>query len=150
MMTARMSTFVLVIGAMNAIFCGACDSPAGTKITDRDLRIWRNTVSPDGRSRIVIYQHDTGALGYGRVFWAVTPANVDSVDLTKFKLPDGYRAEGWTVENELKVSRWQPYYGIRDNREIREGDLFNGIEVKFVENNSAYALPGYEEPTSAR
>jgi hypothetical protein len=94
----------------------------------------------------VIYQHDTGALGYGRVFWAVTPENLNGTDLTKFELPDGYRAEGWTDDGELEISKWKPYYGIRDSRDVNEGDLFNGIKVRIVKNDSTYALPGYEEP----
>src|SRR5258708_6641713 len=132
----------LIIGIIGA----GCGNPPTTKITDDDLRIWRNTLSPNGRFRIVIYQHDTGALGYGRVFWAVTAENLDGTDLRKFKLPDGYRAEGWTNDSALEVSKWQPYYGISDSREIQDGDLFNGIRVKMVENNSTYELPGYEEP----
>lgn len=148
---ARVRRLLLLTGAIVSIFCVACGAASsGTKITDGDLKIWLNSVSPDGSSRIVIYQHDTGALGYGRVFWAVTPAELTDTDLTKFRLPDGYRAEGWGDSGELKISKWQPYYGIRDGREIRDGDLFNGIKVKMIENNSEYALPGYKEPTSNR
>jgi hypothetical protein len=131
---------------MLGMLCAGCGKPPGTKIKDNDLKVWRNTLSPDGRHRIVIDQHDTGALGFGRVFWAVTPGELDGTDLTEFKLPDGYRAEGWTDDGHLEISTWKPHYGIRDSRDINEGDLFNGVKVRMVENNSTYALPGYEEP----
>lgn len=144
----RVRGLVLAAIGFIAISCASADEPVGTFITDADLKIWRNEPSPNGNSRIVVYQHDTGALGYGRVIWTVTPANIDGLDLAKFKLPDAYRAEGWTNESDLQVSKWNPYYYLQDYRELRDGDFFNGVKVKLVENNSKYELPGYEEPTS--
>jgi hypothetical protein len=139
--------FVVAFFAIVGASVIACGTSAATKISDKDLRVWRNTLSPKGGSRIVIYQHDTGALGYGRVFWAVTPADIENIDLANFKLPDGYRAEGWTRDGDLQVSKWQPYYGIRDKRTLNEGDSFNGQTVRLVPNDSKYELPGYQEPT---
>jgi hypothetical protein len=142
----RLTTIILTVCLLIGTAGAGCGDAPGTKITDDDLKVWRNTLSPNGRNRIVIYQHDNGALGYGRIFWSVTAENVNGIDLSRFTLPDGYRAEGWTADNELEVSKWQPYYGIRESREIRNGDLFNGVKVRMVENNSTYPLPGYEEP----
>lgn len=147
---ARVRIYILLFGAVMAVFCAACSDPPGAKISDPDLRIWSNSISPNGRSRIVIYQRDIGALGYSRVFWAVTAAEPADADLAKFRLPDGYRAEGWSDAGELKVSKWQPSYGIHDSREIRDGDSFAGVKVKMVENNSTYELPGYEEPKNTQ
>ncbi|MGB7068844.1 MAG: hypothetical protein WBD22_05070 [Pyrinomonadaceae bacterium] len=146
----RVRRLVLVAIGCIAISCASADEPVSTFITDSDLKIWRNEPSPNGNSRIVIYQHDMGALGYGRVISTVTPANIDGLDLARFKLPDAYRAEGWTNESDLQVSKWNPYYYLQDFRELHDGDFFNGVKVKLVENNSEYELPGYEEPSSNR
>ncbi len=134
----------LAIGLV-AISCVSADETVGTYVGNPDLKIWRNTLSPNGSFRIVIYQHDKGALGYGRVIWTVTPANLDRVDLTKFKLPDGYRTENWTKDSDLEISRWEPYYFLQDYRELRDGDSFHGVSVRLIENKSKYELPGYEE-----
>ena len=146
----RVRNFVLLAMGFIAISCAYSDETEGTFITDSDLKVWKNQLSPNGNFRIVIYQHDTGAFGYGRVLWTVTPADIDGLDLTKFKLPDGYRAEGWTKESVLQISEWKPYYYLQDYRELRHGDKFNGALVELIDNNSDYALPGYEEPPSNR
>jgi hypothetical protein len=73
-----LSVVFVAIGLIT-ISCALADKPVGTRITDSDLKIWRNEISPNGNSRIVIYQHDTGAFGYGRVIWTVAPANAVGV-----------------------------------------------------------------------
>jgi hypothetical protein len=139
--------FAVVLVAVVCVSVIACGSSTATRIWNRDIKVWRNTLSPKGDARIVVYQHDTGAAGYGRVFWAVTAANTENVELDNFTLPDGYRADGWTQDGRLQVSKWQPYYDIRDNRILNEGNIFNGQIVSLVDNDSKYELPGYEEPT---
>lgn len=146
----RLRNFVLLAMGFIAISCAYSEVTEGTFITDSDLKIWKNELSPNGNFRIVIYQLDTGGFGYGRVLWTVTPGDINGIDLTKFKLPDGYRAEGWTKESVLQISKWKAYYSLQDNRELRDGDSFNGALVELIENNFEYALPGYEEPTSSR
>ncbi len=95
----------------------------------------KNTLSPNGESRIIVYHYDNGATGYSRAFWAITPEKFQDYNLVEYELPDGYKTEGWTNENEIMISKWKPYYYIEEKVDIKTGDLFNGVKVKLVENS---------------
>ena len=109
-------------------------------MSDPDIVVLENVLSPNKDFRILIYQFDAGAFGYSRVFWAVTPEATQGVNISKFILPDGYRAEGWTEQNELTISEWQPYYHIQDAVELRTGDSLHGVKVEVIVNDSNYPL----------
>ena len=44
----RVPSISVAVGLLIAILGFGCGDPPGTKITDDDLKIWRNTLSPDG------------------------------------------------------------------------------------------------------
>ena len=85
---------------------------------------------------MLIYRFDAGAFGDGRVFWAVTPADATKPNLVNYELPDGYKANGWTADNELIVEKWEPYYYRQKLGELKTGDTFNGVKVKLVESTA--------------
>jgi hypothetical protein len=104
------------------------------RVSDENFIMLENVLSPNGKNRILIYQYDNGGFGYGRAFWAAVPSDFQNLNLVEYELPDGYKTEGWTSENELKISKWKPYYYIEKEVDIKTGDVFKGIKVKLVEN----------------
>jgi hypothetical protein len=100
---------------------------------DRDFILLDAIVSPNNQHTLVIYQYDIGALGETRVWWAVTGIEYQNVNLAKYELPDGYEGIGWSKENDLLVSKWEPYYYRTKLGELNTGDTFNGVKVKLVE-----------------
>jgi hypothetical protein len=49
-----------------------------------------------------------------------------------YELPDGYTTNGWTVDDESIVEKWEPYYYRQKLCELKDGDIFNGVKVKMV------------------
>jgi hypothetical protein len=44
-------------------------------------------------------------------------------------LPDGYKAAGWTEENEARIEKWEPYYYKSEEVELKSGDTFLGVKL---------------------
>ena len=99
-------------------------------------------MSPNVELRLLEYQYDIGALGYSRIWWAVTPLRFEGLDLTPYEMPYGYMAVGWSPANELLVESWKPYYysdctvafsgftmQLCTPPTLSTGDLFQGARV---------------------
>lgn len=112
------------------------DEEAERRASDQHFILLGNELAPDGMSRIITYQYDTGAFGYSRTWSAITPESFQELNLVKFELPDGYIAEGWSPENELLISKWIPYYfaeGEVRKVELETGDKLHGRKIRIVE-----------------
>src|SRR5438105_2276742 len=92
------------------------------RATDPDFILLENIVSANQQFRILVYHYDTGAFGYSRAFWAVTPLDYHKLNLADYELPDGYEAKGWSEQNELLVQKWEPYYYRQKLGELKTGD----------------------------
>lgn len=121
--------------ALTATICGlavwANHVPA-SYVTDPDFVLLDEIPSKDKAHVLLIYNYDTGALGYSRVFWAVVPAEHRALNLNNYRLPDGYKGVGWTSSSELIVQQWEPYYYIENYRNIKNGDTYLGVKVKLI------------------
>jgi hypothetical protein len=115
------------------------------RISDPDFIMLENIPSPNEQHRILIYHYDTGALGYSRAWWAVTPSAYQDLDLTDYELPDGYMAKGWSSQNDLLVEKWEPYYYRQKLGELKTGEVFQGVKVKLLE--SANSKTGKDSDT---
>ena len=106
--------------------------------TNSDFVLIEDIESPNREFQIVIYNFDIGALGYSRVFWAIVPMKNINVNMAKYLLPDGYKAIGWTEQNELLIEKWEPYYYKQKEVDLKTGDFYLG--VKLVVN---YEIPPF-------
>lgn len=90
-----------------------------------------DVASPDKNHRMLTYQFDTGALGYSRVFWAIIPADADTVklNLVKFLFPDGYKAKHWLPTGEAVIEKWESYYYKNEEVDLRTGDTYLGVKL---------------------
>jgi hypothetical protein len=101
------------------------------KLSDPNLIVISDSLSPDKRYKYITYKFDNGGFGYSRVFWSVL--KIDEVNLDLGVLPDGYKAVGWTDLNEVIIEKREPYYGIRKGFRLETGDNFNEITIRIVE-----------------
>jgi len=135
-LTLTLSLSVLGSGCLLSLF----DKETERRATDEHFILLGNEVAPDGKSRIIVYQDDTGAFGYSRVWWAITPESFRELNLAKFELPDGYIAEGWSPEGELLISKWTPYYfaeGEERKVELDTGDMVHERKIRIVEKKES-------------
>lgn len=118
--------------------------------TDEAFVLRASHPSPDDRLVFLVYQYDIGALGFSRLWWAVTPADYAGINLVPFELPDGYQAVGWTPTGELQVRPWTPYYDKERTRTLRSGDEFGGVRIDLLPALEEGKPPGWALPGSAR
>jgi hypothetical protein len=97
--------------------------------TNSDFILIEDIESPNREFQIVIYNFDIGALGYSRVFWAIVPMKNINVNMAKYLLPDGYKAIGWTEQNELLIEKWEPYYYKQKEIDLKTGDFYLGVKL---------------------
>lgn len=102
------------------------------KLTDPSLVILDQKISPDQKFQFFMYNFDTGAFGYSRVFWSVLKNDSTIISLEKGILPDGYKALGWTEGNELILEKWEPYYYKSEEVELADTNTFNGVSLKLI------------------
>jgi hypothetical protein len=86
--------------------------------------------SNDNKFKIIEYQFDHGAFGYSRIFWAITPAKNEKLNLGEYLLPDGYKALSWTAHNEAVIKKWKPYYYKNKEVDLKTGDIFNNVKIR--------------------
>ena len=129
----RFLTIVLLL-VFSLTACGIFDKEE-RRVTDDAFIMMENMPSPDGQHRILVYQYDTGAFGYSRVWWAITPNEYRNLNLADYEIPDGYKIVGWSNEGESLVSKWEPYYYRQKLGELNTGDLFKGVKVRLVQKS---------------
>jgi len=78
---------LLPIVLLLAFSITACDifDKEERRVTDDAFIMMEDIVSPDRQHRILVYQYDTGAFGYSRVWWAVTPNEYRDLNLMRIK-----------------------------------------------------------------
>lgn len=108
----------------------SCDSGPDHYRTDKDFVLISEVVSNDKKFKIVEYQFDHGGFGYSRVFWAITPADNEKLNLGDYLLPDGYKALSWTNDNEAVIEKWEPYYYKNKEVDLKTGDTFNDVKIR--------------------
>lgn len=107
----------------------------GTEVrrsTDKDFILLESEISSNQKSTLLVYQYDTGALGFSRKWWAVVPVKYDDKNLAEYELPDGYKAIGWADNGDLLVKKWEPYYYLDENIDLVTGDFLNGVRMKII------------------
>ena len=114
----------------------SCGSKNVKHVSDSDFVLVTREPSPGGRSTLLVYKYNTGALGYSRLWWAVTPSSYDGLDLSDYELPDSYEAIGWSSSGELLVRKWHPYYYLQGDTTLTTGESLHGVVVRVVEDTS--------------
>jgi hypothetical protein len=66
-------------------------------------------------------------------FGRLLPSSIQILIWQKHELPDGFRAKGWSNQNELLVEKWEPYYYRQKLGDLKTGDTFNGVTVNLIE-----------------
>jgi hypothetical protein len=100
------------------------------RATDDGFSMLEDKVSPDKKHRLLVYHYDTGAFGYSRAFWAVTPADYQNINLADYELPDRYMGEGWSEDGELLIKKWEPYYYPDEYIELETGAELYGVRIR--------------------
>lgn len=105
-------------------------------VSDSDFVMRENTLSPDGRHRLITFQIDRGAFGDGIGRAAITPPEYENLNLAKYEIPLCYESFGWTDANELIVSveEYSPNITICEPKqyELKTGDILQGVKVQVV------------------
>jgi hypothetical protein len=99
-------------------------------LRDSSFVLLNEQVSPSERFICYEYQFDNGGFGYSRVFWSVIENDPEQTKLEKGLLPDGYKAIEWTINDELVIEKWDPYYFKDKEVLLNSGDEFNGVKLK--------------------
>jgi hypothetical protein len=129
-------TFILAAMVLTVLFgLPSCESKNMRRVSDPGFILVKREPSPDNRFALLIYKYDTGALGYSRLWWAVTPSSYDSIDLSEYELPDSYKAVGWSSSGELLVSKWHPHYYPQGDTTLTTGEFLHGLVVRVVEGS---------------
>lgn len=142
-MTVRKKIFIVVmlLAAVLVVSYFFVDEEQERHITDSGFIMLENTLSPNQQNRILVYHYDIGATGYSRAFWAITPTDFQTLNLSPYELPDGYMAAGWSDEGELLVKKWEPYYYRQKFGELATGNFFKGVKVQLVEAEESMKSP---------
>ncbi len=110
-----------------AIYLVSSDPPIYS--TDSNFRLISEVESRDDNFKIIEYNFDTGAFGYSRNFWAIVPKEHSDINLRNYQLPDGYKAIGWTSQNQAKIISWDPYYRVERSKDLESGEMINGVQI---------------------
>ena len=100
-----------------------------TYVGDSDFVMRENTLSPNGKYRIIEYDIDIGAWGF-RGAMAITPSDYQDLNLAKYKIPRCYTAFGWTDASELIIAMEDCKSYKQD--ELKTGDIFQDVKVQVV------------------
>jgi hypothetical protein len=125
---------IVLLLAFSVTACDVFDKEK-RRVTDDAFILLENLPSPNGQYRILVYHYDTGAFGYSRVWWAVTPNEYRELNLADYEIPDGYKTVRWSNEGELLVSKWEPYYYRQKLGELNTGDVFKNVNVRLVQKS---------------
>ncbi len=104
-------------------------------LTDPDVIVLDNAVSPDGRHVAVTYRYDIGALGYSEAVAAVLPADRMDGNLNAYALPRGFKAIGWNPDGALVVRvNILPYVHSREEIEMTSPEA-HGVRLSLVKED---------------
>ena len=98
--------------------------------TSKNFVLLEDSVSPDKSKIYYHYTFDQGGSGYSRSFWAVTDTESEIKNLEEYIIPDGYKAVGWTQENELILEEFDPTYYKDKDVELMTGTDFQGVRLR--------------------
>jgi hypothetical protein len=93
---------LLLVGAI-AVGLYYLRSQWGERLTRKDIVIDRKLESPNGSMLLIDYRFDLGAVGYSATREVVVPVQQVEAELTPFRLPEKYDANGWEADNTLTV-----------------------------------------------
>ena len=102
-------------------------------LTESDLIILSDSISPNKKYKYYEYQFDKGGLGYSRIFWSVIENRKNKNDLGKGLIPEGYKIISWNEKNELILSKWNPKSELKTLSELKNGTIINGIKINIAE-----------------
>ena len=134
---------LLFLTFLIAILSSCSDEKKGHYLTDNNLNLLEDSISPNDKFKYFTYQFDNGGLGYSRVFWAATKKTNDAINLLDYKIPDGYKIVGWDENSKLILQEWEPYYYKAEEVNLITGSHFRNIElivkeIKTVPNNGEH------------
>jgi len=104
--------------------------------TDKDFILISDSISPNEKYKYYEYQFDNGGLGYSRIFWSVTKNDNAKKNLFDGKIPDGYKIKGWSINNELILEKWEPYYYKAKEVELTSNSIFKGVKIIVTEKQN--------------
>ena len=120
-----MKIWLFIIGTILLI---SCNSKPPEYLSDKDIVILEEKISPNKKHKIISYVFDHGAFDYSRTYWAIIPSNFDkTAALNDYIIPDGYKAIDWNFANEAIVKKWNPYYYKDKEIELKSGDKFKNV-----------------------
>lgn len=102
-------------------------------LSNSKLVLLRTEKAPNGNHAFYEYQFDNGGFGYSRIFWSVKTSDSTSLNLEKGLLPDCYKIVRWTADNDLLIKRWTPYYAVKNDMKLSNGDEINGVTIKVID-----------------
>jgi len=105
-------------------------------VTDDGFILLEDKPSPDRKHLLLAYRYDTGAFGYSRTFWAVTPPDYQNINLADYKIPDRYIAEDWSEGGELLIKKWEPYYYPDEYVDLKTEDELYGVRIRLITEGS--------------
>ena len=124
-------------------------------VSDSDFIMNKNTLSPDGKHRILEYQYDQGAFGESRGWTAITPPEYQNLNLVKYEIPHCYESFGWTDINEIIISMGNSETSVRkvpcdsrDQYELKTGDTVQGVKVQIVNAENFLLKQGIKRATT--
>jgi len=101
-------------------------------LTEPNLIILTDSISPNLKHKYYEYQFDKGGLGYSRIFWSVLENSKKENDLGKGLIPEGYKIVGWNKINELILTKWNPTSELKTVSELKSGTIINGIKINLA------------------
>jgi hypothetical protein len=106
-------------------------------VTDSDFVMIENTLSPDGKHRIITFSIDAGAFGDGIGRAAVTPPEYQNLNLANYEIPLCYKSFGWTEQSELIIAiekELQKTSTLCEPKDydLKTGDTLQDVKVQVV------------------
>lgn len=114
----------------------SCTSPENPHYkSDPDFILLNEEISPNKDFKYYEYQFNTGAYGYSRVFWSIVNTDENNSDLSKSLIPDGYKIIGWSMDSELLLEEWEPYYYKSEEIKLLDGMELSGVKIKLSDSD---------------
>lgn len=102
-------------------------------LTEPNLIIHSDSISPNEQYIYYKYQFDKGGLGYSRLFWSVIKNDINENDLGKGLIAEGYEIIGWNEKNELILKERNTTNELDTVSKLENGSKVNGIKININE-----------------